>query len=256
VHASTFGRDDYESEIDQLVDEMQDVVDTWEGGLRALGGALVPSKSYWYLIHFKFLNNKWKYEIIYNTPGELTIWNVSGLDRVTLNRLEVSKACKTLGVFIAMDGNQRTQTAELLLKTQQWADGVWVGRLSHAKAWFSLTLCMMKTLEYPLMATSLTQKQCDQIMKPVLDASLKALGISRSLTRNVVYGPRRYQGLGIPDLWLTQGILKLWIALAHGDAETITGSSLCAVLALHTLELGLPGSFLIHNYDTYQHLTR
>ena len=153
-----------------------------------------------------------------------------------------------------MDGNQLMQMAELLIKTHRWADRVRVGRLTHAEAWFSLTLCMMKTLEYPLMATSLTQKQCDQIMQPVLDAGLKALGISRTLNRDVVYGPKRYQGLGIPDLWLTQGILKLWIVIAHGDAATITGSSLRAVLALHTLELGLPGSFLLHDYNTSQHL--
>ena len=92
-------------------------------------------------------------------------------------------------------------------------------------------------------------------MKPVLDAGLKALGLSQKMNRDVVYGPKRYQGVGIPDLWLIQGILKLWIAIAHGDAATITGSSLRAVLALHTVELGLPGNFLLHNYTTFQHLT-
>jgi hypothetical protein len=95
------------------------VVDTWEGGLHASGGALVLSKSYWYLIHFKFLNNQWKYEKSIDTPGELTIRDVSGLNRVTLERLKVSEARETLGVFIAMDGNQHTQMAELLIKTQR-----------------------------------------------------------------------------------------------------------------------------------------
>ena len=52
VHAS-----DQDIVLDGLVDEMQSVVDTWEGGLRASGGALVPDKSYWYLIHFTFQNN-------------------------------------------------------------------------------------------------------------------------------------------------------------------------------------------------------
>ena len=104
------------------------------------------------------------------------------------------------------------------------------------------------------MATSLSQKQCDDIMKPILDAGLSALGLSRTMNRDVVYGPRQYQEVGIPDLWLLQGILKLWITLAHGDAKTITGNSLRAILALHTIELGLPGFFLLHDYDTYGHL--
>ena len=175
VHSSEYLSGEYDDDVNQLVAEMQSVVDTWEGGLRASGGALVPSKSYWYLIHFSFLNNRWQYANIQDTPGELTIRDVSGLNRVTLERLEVSEARKTLGVFIAMDGNQLMQVAELLIKTQRWADRVRVGQLSHAEAWFSLTLCMMKTLEYSFMAMSLTQKQCNQIMQPVLDAGLKAL---------------------------------------------------------------------------------
>ena len=65
--------------VPELVREMQDVINTWEGGLRASGGTLVPSKSYWYLIHFTFRNNKWEYDSIDDSPGSLTIRDVSGL---------------------------------------------------------------------------------------------------------------------------------------------------------------------------------
>jgi hypothetical protein len=153
-----------------------------------------------------------------------------------------------------MDGTQMKQTEALISITNRWADRVRSGWLTKIEAWFSLMWCIMKTLEYPLMATSLSQKQCDEIMQPILDAGLAALGISRKMNRDVVYGPRKYQGVDIPDLWLLQGILQFWITLAHGDAATITGSSVRAVLALHTIELGLPGSFLLHDYDTYSHL--
>ena len=57
VHASDRDAPTDDLGMTDLVTEMQAVVDTWEGGLRASGGALVPSKSYWYLIHFKFKNN-------------------------------------------------------------------------------------------------------------------------------------------------------------------------------------------------------
>jgi hypothetical protein len=237
-----------------LVEEMQSVVDTWEGGLRASGGALVPDKSYWYLIHFTFKNNQWRYDSIEDTPGTLTIRDVSGLNRVMLDRLEVYEARETLGVFIAMDGTQEVQMEAMLAITRKWADRVRSGRLTHAEAWFSIILCIMKTLEYPLMATNLSQDQCDTIMQPILDAGLPALGFNRKMTSAVVFGPRRYQGVGIPDLWSLQGVLKLWIAIAHGDAPTITGCSLRAVLSLHTIELGLPGSFLQQDYATFGHL--
>ena len=50
VHSSqdTNTTHDTETGTTNLVNEMQKVVDTWEGGLRASGGALVPAKSYWF----------------------------------------------------------------------------------------------------------------------------------------------------------------------------------------------------------------
>ena len=54
VHSSTS-----DLGLTELIHEMQEVVGTWEGGLRASGGALVLDKSHWYLIHFTFTNNQW-----------------------------------------------------------------------------------------------------------------------------------------------------------------------------------------------------
>jgi hypothetical protein len=238
-----------------LVREMQQVVDTWEGGLRASGGALVPSKSYWFLIHFIFENNKWRYANVAETPGSITIRDIPGHGREALERLEVDEARETLGVFIAMDGNQQAQTKELWRKANTWADQVRAGRFTHAEAWFSLQFCVMKSLEYPLMATSLSKEQCNKIMKPIRAAALPALGINRHLTLSVVHGPQRYQGVGIPDLWTVQGILKFWLAIQHGDASTITGNQLRASMELHTMEIGLPGNLTQNDFKIYGHLT-
>jgi hypothetical protein len=233
---------------------MQQVVDMWEGGLRASGGALVPAKSYWFLIHFIFERNQWRYAREDECPGNLTIQDIDGSARVELERLDIKEARETLGVFIAMDGNQKAQTQELWEKATQWADKVRTGTFSHAEAWFSLQFCIMKSLEYPLMATSLSKAQCDRIMKPIRAAALSALGINRHLSLVVVHGPQRYQGVGIPELWTVQGILKLWIALHHGDADTITGHQLRASMELLTLELGLPGQLMRQDFTLFGHI--
>jgi hypothetical protein len=51
-----------------LIPEMQEAVDHWEGGLRASGGTLVPEKSHWYLVDFKYKNGLWKYSSIRRYP--------------------------------------------------------------------------------------------------------------------------------------------------------------------------------------------
>jgi hypothetical protein len=88
-------------------------------------------------------------------------------------------------------------------------------------------------------------------MKPIRAAGEPALGINRHLTLVVAHGPKRYQGVGIPDLWTVQGILKLWLALQHGDAPTITGHQLRASMELHTIEIGLPGQLLHQDYKKF-----
>jgi hypothetical protein len=112
----------------------------------------------------------------------------------------------------------------------------------------------MKSLEYPLMATSLSKAQCDHIMKPIRAAVLPALGINCHMSLVVAHGPQQYQGLGVPDLWTVQGILKLWLATQHGDAPTINGHQLRASMELHTIEIGLPGHLLQQHYQTYRQL--
>jgi hypothetical protein len=75
----------------ELIPELQGAIDHWEGGLRVSGGALVPSKSHWYLVDFKWRNGSWRYCSIADNPGELLMRDHMG-NRVHLDRVEVSEA--------------------------------------------------------------------------------------------------------------------------------------------------------------------
>ena len=242
-----------EATLESLCIEMQSVLDHWEGGLHASGGALVPSKSYWYLISFKWHNDRWTYRTIADTPGSLAIFDTNRT-RVTLDRLEASEARETLGVCLAMDGNQQAEYEKLRQIACRWAEQVRCGQLSTAEAWFSLNQTIMKTLEYPLMATCLTSSQCNTIMQTLLKAALPKLHIAMSFPKVARFGPRRLQGLGIPHIWTTQGIEKLWAIFRHGDDHTITGFQIRSSIEYYLLELGLPGQLFSYPYSTLKHL--
>jgi hypothetical protein len=81
----------------QVFDEMQRMLDHWEGGLRVTGGPLVPSKSYWYGIDFKWnkQKHKWEYKKIDELPGSLTLKDHSQAT-IELTRLEGHEATETL----------------------------------------------------------------------------------------------------------------------------------------------------------------
>ena len=219
--------------------EMQQCVDHWEGGLRATGGALVPSKSYWYLIDFIWDGKKWKYATKEDIPGDISIRTVDGTDRVNLTRYDVDHAEETLGVYLAMDGNNKAECAALRKKANNYADCIRTGFLSRDDAVVALHLTIMKSLEYPLAAITMTKAQWDHVMSPLLQAALPRMGYVRSFPHDIVYAPKELLGLGIMHPWFNQELTHLEICLQEGTAKTIIGDLLRASSEQMRLELGL-----------------
>jgi hypothetical protein len=147
----------------ELIPELQGAIDHWEGGLRVSGGALVPSKSHWYLVDFKWRNGSWRYCSIADNPGELSMRDHMG-NRVHLDRVEVSEAWRSLGLMIAGDCQWTDEVARLLKASVTWRANLRSGHLSATDAWNALNHTINRTVEYPIMATYLTKAECEKIM--------------------------------------------------------------------------------------------
>jgi hypothetical protein len=162
-----------------LIPQMQRVVDTWEGLLRATGGALRDEKLYCYLIEFKFQQGRWKYRSKQELSGGLDMNVVDSRSelrplRVPLTRLEPSEARETLGVFTAMDGNWRRQKEALIALAQKCAEYLRVHQTDRDTTWYAFHTSFMKSLEYCLEAVCLSQQtDWDEIMSPLLGITLQ-----------------------------------------------------------------------------------
>jgi hypothetical protein len=102
-----------------------------------------------------------------------------------------------------------------------------------------------------MMATYLSKAECEKIMRPFLNAGLSASGVVRSMPRAVVWGPLRYQALGIHHLYMTQGVEHLLAILRHATHPTLSGQLLRMTIEEMQLEIGLPRSFLSYPYAQY-----
>ena len=114
-----------ETEWTVVKDKMQEQIDHWEGGLRATGGALREDKSFWYLIDYEWKKGKWVYKTIDDTPGDITV-RVDKGHREVIQRLEPQEARETVGVWLAMDGNNIKQAEVHKEKTLAFDDGTQV----------------------------------------------------------------------------------------------------------------------------------
>ena len=112
----------------------------------------------------------------------------------------------------------------------------------------------MMTLEYPMVAISLTRAQWDEVMKPLLQAVLPRIGIAVSFPRLVVYAPLSRNGLGLIHPYDNQHLKQLQTALRHGDRSSPTGQLIRASYEQMQLEIGTDVSFLSLPFSEYGNL--
>jgi hypothetical protein len=236
---------------EEVIDEMQGVLDRWGGLLRATGGALVPKKSYWYAIDFTWSGTHWRYRTQQEMPGNLLITDVDGA-RSVLRRYEPNTGQETLGIMQAMDRNNLDEIRHLRTKAEAFADSMRTGFLSKSDAWYALNATVMKTMEYPMAATTMSEQEWNYILAPILKASLPKTGIDCSFPRDVLFGPSCLQGFGIMHPWYNQEITHLLVSLKQTTIGGITGSLISASMEQLRLETGLPGWLTDHEFETFK----
>jgi hypothetical protein len=114
---------------------------------------------------------------------------------VELECLEVTEARKTLGVNISPTGDNTAQFEHMLEAPQKWAAQVQASNLRQIDAWLALCSTIWKTLEYSLICTKLTQKECEQIMQSAMSAGLAKSHIYRSFPNLLIH--RGAEALGV-----------------------------------------------------------
>jgi hypothetical protein len=136
-----------------------------------------------------------------------------------------------------MDGNNTEQIAQLRKKTKDFADCMRTGYLSKNNAWYTINTTILKTLEYPMTATTISETEWEGIMVPLLKAGLPRAGISSKFPRDILYGPTTIQGFGVFHLWYHHQLKHLIVLLPSGTiitlgfgAKSLTNNSLSSYL--------------------------
>lgn len=223
--------------------DMQRMLDLWSGGLHATGGMIEGEKSYWYLIDFKWNSRtlEWEYKSIAETPSTVYLRNPGQLPQ-PLARKESWEPDPdgTLGTFIAMDGNQRAILDSLRTKVDLWADKIRTGQLTPTEGWLSFKTGLLASLRYQLSTSNLTRKECRTITVKLKHAALQASKLPLTLPDAVVYAPRSYLGVGVPEIWHDQAYLFIEHCLRHGSlSDDPTGVLLRSVIQSMRLEMGV-----------------
>lgn len=221
----------------------QAALTTWSTDLQAIGGNLKWAKCFWqWLIFIWDGQNRWKLQRIHETDDELIITTADGT-AVTLQRKEVDAATLALGIMFSVDGSMTDEINHLKQNVTTYCDRIRTKNVSKKEAWYAMTQCILRSLHYPLMATTISKDDMHKIMSPLLEAVLPKAGYYRNIARDVVFSSTEHRGCGVQDPWVSQGLEKLLLIL-NEETDSITPTLLMTSFHLCMREHGLGPQFL------------
>ena len=110
----------------------------------------------------------------------------------------------------------------------------------------------VKGLSFPLTATTMTRKEAYHALSPALMAGLPSSGVVRTIPRKIVHGPKKFQGLGVDNLYTLQGIAHTAVLIRHGKSmDHFNGQLLRANIEQAKLEVGTNGPLFTQDYLTF-----
>jgi hypothetical protein len=181
--------------------------------------------------------------------------DVSG-GRQAVLQLETSQPFEMLGVHLGPDGSQLAAYEYLLETAQNCADKLRTSFLKEKEANATLKTTILRKLEYQLPALTLSEKQYNDIMRPVLTAAtLPKAKYKRNFPRAPLFGPGSHQGCEIHNLYTSQVTEHLDVlAIRQGPFNIMVGEFMRGSLEVLMTELGLPGKPLAHPFCTHAKL--
>jgi len=239
----------------EVVDSTQQTQTILEGLSKATGGALNPTKSFWWMMDFE-----WKHGIAKIQKDSSRYPDIRLKDKHNNHRiLELKKpdtAERILGVHQAPLNDGSEQTRALRTKVNKFTNSLKRQKLPTHLAWLAIQSRAYAAIEWPLVACTLSKEQCKHIMAPLLKWGLRALGVQSNLNRSIVFGPPKLMGLGFRSLYTTMGIDKSLHMITHGSEDTMTGKLLRGTYELLVLETGLPGELFQWQYGDWEKIVK
>jgi hypothetical protein len=138
----------------------------------------------------------------FRVPYQRRYARILHLDRQTRQQRNPKKirglaGTKTLGVFLAMEGNQRAQFLFLKEAAIIFADQIRSSKCDKNTALYTYTSCFMKSMEYCMTTTNFSETEWNAILAPALTYSLQKSGMTSKFPHPVLYGPDLYESLNI-----------------------------------------------------------
>ena len=152
---------------------------------------------------------------------------------------------------MAPNGQQDTQFKQLLQKSNTWSSNIRASYLTGNDAIQTLKTTISKTIDYTLLALSLSKAQAKALLDKPLNSILPKSCMNRKFPRRAIYASEGLLGIAIPDVYNSQVAAHTDMLIRHGCRDTPTGHFLRTSLESCKLKLGMSGNLFHKDFKTF-----
>ena len=222
--------------------------------LESTGGALAWEKCKVYLLMFTWING---IKIMLSNKNDFPPLHVESLLTGIAHFIALAnpeEAFRMLGAFVAPNGSTATQVKVLKGLAQKWANKIAQSYLSPHEALVAYVQVLFPALVYPVAVMPLSLKDCDDIVRPAIKTLLEKMKLPANTNRSLLYGPARYGGMELPNLYVYGNVLKLMMFIGHFQKQDTTMPILRVALGCMQQQTGMSRPVLETDYNKYQFL--
>jgi hypothetical protein len=232
----------YHNDIKTLKKKLTEDGNRWSNLLWATGGLLETNKCFYYLLSWKFNEN--------GLPSPETIEEQDRIDSskveiknpdgtiTELKQVETTISHKTLGTMKCIFGPEKEQIKSLTEKSTKFVKQVINSQFNRRMARRAYSMCYIPSMLYSLVATSLDEKQINDIQQAATTAFIRIMGYEQCFPRAVVYGPKKFGGIGLQKLSVEGNCNKVEAIISHLNNCTELGEIIQICLNLLQMHSG------------------
>lgn len=228
---------------------LKEKVQQHKQALHASGGKLALDKCTYILLQWAWQEGLGRLKSVEEATAQLGITESETGRQINIKQIEPTQGYRTLGIWIAADGNEETQKGILQAKIKEWKDIVPNSCLTTYKKQIAYKMFLWPQITYPMPCLRIPESQMKKLFRPVLDEILHTLNLNKNFPLNAVHRGCKLFGLEIDDAYHMQSIAQMKYFLGHTNMGDRTGDLI--QIAVNYLELvsGIGGSPLLYPHN-------
>ena len=192
--------------VADVIQRTQHDAQLWNDLLRATGGALNLDKCFTQVLDYQFALNGGPVIAPADPDIKIVIQDRLYKQDVVLTPISPFQTYRFLGTEQGVSQNQRQQHKILMKKASHHVRRLVCSAMSPRCAWVHYTAVFQSSIGYPLSMCHMSPPQLHGLQQKYIPALLNKLGIIRTHSHALVFGPRAYGGIGCNDLRIEQGL--------------------------------------------------